>query len=109
MGSTKGTGLALAICYSIVKSHEGMITVASTPGGGTVFNLYIPAANGENEASKPIDAKKEPAGEKNKILLIDDEEILLEVAGSMLEHLGYDVAVAKSHDEALEYYNSIYI
>lgn len=104
MGNSKGTGLALAICYSIVKSHEGMITVASTPGGGTVFTVYIPAANAEIAALNQLEEKEVSAADKKKILLIDDEEILLEVAGSMLEHLGYEVAVAKNHDEALEYY-----
>jgi PAS domain S-box-containing protein len=104
MGNAKGTGLALAICYSIVKSHEGMITVASTQSGGTVFTVYIPAANGEGKGLESAALKKVQARGKKKILLIDDEDILLDVTGSMLEHLGYDVASAKSHDEALGYY-----
>jgi|GEM_PF-4508510 len=44
MGSTKGTGLGLAVCYSIIKKHEGAITVESKAGAGTTFYIYLPAA-----------------------------------------------------------------
>jgi two-component system, cell cycle sensor histidine kinase and response regulator CckA len=104
MGSVKGMGLGLAICYSIVKSHEGMMTVKSTPAAGTTFTVYIPASHGEKDEQKPAAAEKEPATRKPKILLIDDEQILLDVTGSMLKHIGYDVETAKSHEDALEFY-----
>jgi len=104
MGSVKGMGLGLAICYSIVKSHEGIITVESTPGAGTMFTVYIPSSNGEKSVQKPPVAAEAAAGARKKILLIDDEQILLDVTGSMLKHLGYDVTTAKSHIEAMESY-----
>lgn len=104
MGSIKGMGLGLAICYSIVKSHEGMITVESTPGAGTTFTVYIPASNDEKDERKPVAAKEATATPKPKVLLIDDEQILLDVTGSMLKHIGYNVVTAKSHSDAMEHY-----
>jgi two-component system, cell cycle sensor histidine kinase and response regulator CckA len=104
MGSVKGMGLGLAICYSIVKSHEGMIMVESTPGAGTVFTVYIPAANDEKNEQKPVAVKGPSVTPKPNVLLIDDEQILLDVTGSMLKHIGYDVMTAKSHGDAMEYY-----
>lgn len=104
MSSVKGMGLGLAICYSIVKSHDGMITVESTPGAGTVFTVYIPASNGEKDDKKPAAAQEKPADVKKNILLIDDEKILLDVTGSMLKHIGYNVVTASTHSEAMERY-----
>ncbi len=104
MGSVKGMGLGLAICYSIVKSHEGMVTVESTPGVGTTFTVYIPSSNGEKSDVRTPPVKEAPTGQRQKVLLIDDEQILLDVTGSMLKHLGYDVATAKSHGDAMDAY-----
>jgi two-component system, cell cycle sensor histidine kinase and response regulator CckA len=100
MGNIKGLGLA--ICYSIVQTHDGLIAVDSEPGAGTTFTVYIPAVDEESDEKKP-DGKKE-TGTKHKILLIDDEKILLDVASSMLKHLGYEVTTAQSHNEALDIY-----
>ncbi len=104
MNSVKGMGLGLAICYSIVKSHEGMIAVESTPGTGSVFTVYMPASSDENEEQKPAEAVKMPASPQANVLLIDDEQVLLDVTGSMLRHLGYHVVTAKSHGEAMDHY-----
>lgn len=104
MGSIKGMGLGLAICYTIVKSHEGMIFVESTPGEGTTFTVYIPASNGHKQEDKPAPEQVSDAAGRHRVLLVDDEQILLDVTGSMLKHLGYDVATASSHDEAMDLY-----
>lgn len=104
MSSVKGMGLGLAICYSIVKSHDGIITAESTPGEGTVFTVYIPASCGERDAPRPAASPEAQGVPKAKILLIDDEQILLDVTGSMLKHIGYDVVTAQSHGEAMAYY-----
>ena len=104
MGSVKGMGLGLAICYSIVKSHEGMITVESTPGAGTTFTVFIPASNDEKDEQKPAAAKMQPLAPKPNVLLIDDEQILLDVTGSMLRHIGYNVVTSKNHGDAMEHY-----
>lgn len=104
MSSVKGMGLGLAICYSIVKSHEGMITVESSPGAGTTFTVYIPASNGEKDEKRPVAVKEALATPKPNVLLIDDEQILLDVTGSMLKHIGYNVVTAKNHGDAMEHY-----
>ena len=104
MGSIKGMGLGLAICYTIVKSHEGMIFVESTPGEGTTFTVYVPASNGDKQEDKPAPERVAGTAGGHRVLLVDDEQILLDVTGSMLKHLGYDVATATSHEDALNLY-----
>jgi PAS domain S-box-containing protein len=98
----KGSGLGLSTSYSIVRSHGGHITVESFPGIGTTFKIYLPAS-GEG---KPADC----AGEarfvtgKGRILVMDDEEAVRDVAQGMLETLGYSVTLAKDGTEAIEIY-----
>lgn len=104
MSHVKGMGLGLAICYSIVRSHDGIITAESTPGAGSVFTVYIPASPDKQDAPRLADSPEAEAAPKAKILLIDDEQILLDVTGSMLKHIGYDVVTAKNHGEAMTFY-----
>jgi len=104
MGNIKGMGLGLAICYSIIKSHEGLISVESEPGYGTTFTVYIPALAEESMENKPESEEETQFVQKHRILLIDDEKILLDVTSSMLDHLGYEVTTAENHKEALNIY-----
>ncbi len=105
MSNVKGMGLGLALCYSIVKNHEGLIVVNSKLGSGTVFTVYIPAVDKEIIPRDPKEPREIKTRAKHKILLIDDEQILLDVTSSMLSHLGYEVATAQSHQEALYIYS----
>ncbi len=94
-----GSGLGLATTYSIVKRHGGHITVASNPGAGAVFCLYVPASKG---ASLPGKARLETAiTGSGRILVMDDEDSVREVAAEMLRSLGYQVEVARDGAEVL--------
>ena len=99
----KGSGLGLAITYSILKKHGGGITLESMEGVGTTFHIYIPASekkiirkNGEGE-------EKLYSG-KGKILLMDDQPKVRNVAQKMLNYLGYEVELAEDGEQALERY-----
>ncbi|MEW6109371.1 MAG: PAS domain S-box protein [Nitrospirota bacterium] len=98
----KGNGLGLAVTYSIIKKHDGYITVESELGKGTVFHIYLPASE------KKIDVKKvtreEPIRGKGKVLLMDDEEIVRGVCGEILRQIGYDFEYARDGKEAIELY-----
>lgn len=94
----KGSGLGLAAAYSIVKAHEGRLTVQSAPGSGSVFRMCLPAV------LKPKDEAEDKGGHEpcgKKILLMDDDEMIRELAAEMLPALGYAVEVSKDGDEAV--------
>jgi len=95
----QGTGLGLAVMHGIVASYGGFITCESGIGKGTVFRVFFPALDEDivSEA-KPIDAA--PPGTE-RILFIDDEEMLVDSGKRMLERLGYDVTIQTSSLEAL--------
>jgi PAS domain S-box-containing protein len=102
--STKenGKGLGLATVYSIVKNHDGHISVTSRQGVGTIFNIYLPAAV-TGVVEQPVEEIATPAG-KGKILVMDDEEIIRDIAGEMLSYLGYDAEFARDGEEAVKLY-----
>ncbi|MEJ2716245.1 MAG: PAS domain S-box protein [Deltaproteobacteria bacterium] len=97
-----GSGLGLATAYSIIKNHHGMITVESAPDSGTTFHIYLPASR--QTAIAGADSKDEPFRGKAKILLMDDEVAIREVAGELLALIGYEVEFAEDGAEAVEMY-----
>jgi len=96
----KGSGLGLAVCHSIIKKHNGHISLESEPGAGTTFHIYLPAAE------KTIPAKEESGSVsisgKGRILVMDDEKSVRDTAGRMLKGIGYDVTFAKDGNEAIQ-------
>ncbi len=98
----QGSGLGLASVYSIVKKHDGHITVSSDLSSGTTFEIYLPALRNE-AASLPVEPDLVTRG-RGKILIMDDEKIVRELSGEMLRALGYDVEFAGNGAEALERY-----
>ncbi len=98
----KGNGLGLAICYSIIKKHDGHITVESKPGIGTTFYIYLPATKKKKQDQENINAKIMNGTEK--ILVMDDESIIRDVLKKMLSHLGYSWDLASNGEEAIELY-----
>jgi PAS domain S-box-containing protein len=97
-----GRGLGLSITYSIVKNHDGLLTVESEKGTGTTFTIYLPASDKQIEEKETVEDIF-IAGE-GKILLMDDEEVVRNSVGEILKELGYEVGYAKDGSEAIELY-----
>ena len=101
----KGTGLGLASAYGIVKNHGGFIDLASSPGVGTRFRIYLPAMADSALPRETVDDADLIRG-KGTLLVVDDEPEIREVARDMLESLGYTVRVAADGPEAVEMFRS---
>jgi signal transduction histidine kinase len=98
----KGSGLGLATVYSIIKSHDGNIGFESKVGTGTTFHVYLPASDKGMPAV--IRTEEKPLSGSGKILIMDDEELVREVASGILDHFGYEAAVCSDGNEAIELY-----
>ena len=102
----KGNGLGLATSFSIARQHGGHLSAESKPGVGSTFYLYLPASM---ETAPPEQDKKEvmkPAVNA-RILVMDDEQGVREIAGRMLNHLGYqEVEFAADGAEAIKLYKA---
>jgi nitrogen-specific signal transduction histidine kinase len=96
----EGTGLGLAVVHGVMESHDGAATVYSQPGQGTVFHLYFPAHGGDIGAEQP-DEGPVPRGQGERILLVDDEELLAKLGKEMLAQLGYSVEAVTVPEVAL--------
>ncbi len=99
-----GSGLGLAVTFSIIKKHNGYITAQSKLGKGTIFSVYLPASE------KTIQPKKDTSESfgllKGKVLLMDDEEIIREVGSEMLNSFGLEVDLASDGQEAIRKYKA---
>ncbi|MFH2011918.1 MAG: ATP-binding protein [Pseudomonadota bacterium] len=98
----KGSGLGLATTYSIIKKHNGHITVESQLGVGTTFHIYLPAS--EKEVSEKAETRLIEG--RGRILVMDDEASLRKIVGRMLDKLGYESEFAKDGSEAIDMYKA---
>jgi PAS domain S-box-containing protein len=96
----KGTGMGLSMVHGIVKNYGGFISLYSELGEGTVFHVFLPVIEKEAFAEDEADGLI-PTG-RERILFVDDEEILTKMGKTMLERLGYHVTVRNSSLDALE-------
>ncbi len=100
----RGSGLGLSASTSIVQAHGGHISVESQLGAGTIFHVYLPASSKEPVATDVRNEEKVTRGKGGRILVMDDDELVLEVCQGILEYLGYQVVTATDGAEALERY-----
>jgi len=106
--STKftGRGLGMSAVLGILRSHRGAVNVYSERGKGTDFRMFFP---GSTMVQEPVSLKQRPRGEewlgKGKVLLVDDEQTVLDIAGRMLEMLGFSVETAVDGLDALVVFN----
>ena len=101
----EGTGLGLSVVHGIVRSHDGGITVNSTPNEGTKFEIFLPRASTAITELGVDLVEPIPLGNEH-ILLIDDEEAIIQMETALLENLGYKVTALTSSDEALTTFES---
>ena len=97
----EGTGLGLATVYGIVGQSGGYIALDSEPGDGTVFELLLPRMAGVAPTADPTPPPATHGGHE-RILLVEDEEVVRQLTRDLLSREGYDVVVAAEGEEALE-------
>jgi len=107
-----GTGLGLSTVYGIVKQNGGFINVYSEPGHGTTIKIYLPCCQGQAETKDAVQEQTTPGGTET-VLLVEDEKMLLEFVGTILEEQGYKVLSAGTPADALtiarEYHSPIHL
>lgn len=101
-----GSGLGLAICHSIINKHDGYLMVDSSPGHGTTFTIYLPAVL-TARITPPEKSRIVVAEKSARIMIMDDEEMLREVAASQLMALGYEPVLAVNGEEAINSYQEM--
>jgi len=97
-----GSGLGLSTVFSIIKNHDGHITLESSLSKGTSFNIYLPASDHIDVPIREEDHNIRIGG--GKVLVMDDEAIVQGIAGDMMKSLGYEVEFASDGHEALAKY-----
>ncbi|MBW2579283.1 MAG: response regulator, partial [Deltaproteobacteria bacterium] len=96
-----GSGLGLSMVYGFVKQSGGHVSIESKPGSGTEVRLYIPWTNQPLDALEYIDADTVPSGQRESILVVEDDPALQQVIFLFLEQQNYQVAAASNGSEAL--------
>lgn len=98
----EGTGLGLYVVHGIVTAHQGKIVVSSQPDQGSLFQVYLPLAEGESGPEIRPESAGELPGGSEAILVVDDEQAIVNMVRQLLERLGYRVTSRHSSLEALK-------
>lgn len=101
----EGTGMGLAVVHGIIKSHGGRITVSSEPDKGTSFHIFLPQVEGRVEIVREK-AENRMSGGNERILLVDDEEMLARMQAMIMSRMGYKVMTETRPAMALEIFRS---
>jgi PAS domain S-box-containing protein len=102
----KGTGLGLATVYGIVKQHQGWLEVASQPGAGATFKIFLPAIPTPASAAAAAPAEAGLPGGAETILLVEDDYAVRMITRRVLESHGYKIYEATTAGEALDLWRS---
>lgn len=104
-GEKEGSGLGLSMVYGIMQNHAGWVEVDSTPGMGSTFTLYLPVATGNERAEeRPSREVTRTTQGRGRILVIDDEAVLVDLAKQFLALAGFEVTGFTDPQQALEWY-----
>ena len=98
----RGTGMGMAVLFGIVQEHRGTVTVESTLGTGTTFRVYLPRCDDTREADTGKQGAAMVPGGTERIMVVDDEDIMIEMARDMLSELGYSVTALNDPVRALD-------
>ena len=102
----EGNGLGLTTSYSIIRKHDGHIECESKPGKGSTFHIYLPASNRQVIPKQEHEGPGDRAPGKGRILLMDDEDMILKVGVDILTYLGYEVLTAHDGKEFLKIFRA---
>ncbi len=100
----QGTGLGLSMVYNIIHAHHGFIDLYSEVGIGTSFNIYLPKFHIQLPENVAVDTCKIYKGD-GLILIVDDEEVMRQIASAILSECGYELLFAENGEEAISIFN----
>ena len=98
-GADKGTGMGLAVVHGILLSHNGAVVVDSSRERGSTFHVYLPEAKGRPEI--PMEGHGRSKRYGGRVLFVDDESMLVDLAGEALARMGFDVVAMDDPEDAL--------
>jgi two-component system cell cycle sensor histidine kinase/response regulator CckA len=99
----KGTGLGLSLVYGVVDGLGGRLSIESAVGLGTIVEIALPAADAPLEGSPPVDEEPEAASGSERVLVVEDRDVVRDLARDVLEAAGFDVVAVAGGREALEH------
>jgi PAS domain S-box-containing protein len=98
----KGTGLGLSVVYGVVDALGGRLSIDSAVGLGTIVEIALPAAVGVNEEAEAVDEASPVDGGAERVLVVEDRDIVRHLTRDLLESSGFDVIAVAGGGEALE-------
>ena len=101
-----GSGLGLAVCYSVINRHGGYITTRKVKGDGAAFTFYLPVVDSEHKVNLLPEVEKITRGGHGTILVMDDDLAVCALLRSMLQHLGYEVVTTHDGAEVVQAYDA---